>query len=721
MPPPLPWLPRGVFRLLRPAVSLAPERSHARLEVEVELNGVSNGWTDLTPDLRTPLDITYGISSTGPLALVASTGRMAFSLANGETNSMALLGYYTPGHPNCRAGFRIGIRVRFGYQISATRWVKFVGWLDEVNPIAGKYRERQVMCAALDWMNEAASANPIIGIQSSKRSDQVLSVVQAAVARQPQSTNYDVGLSTFLYSLDSLDNESGSVLSELQRIAVSEGNGHIFIRGNTTAGGELRMENRTARFAFTPVATFNETMHGLTITQARSQIRNKVKVTTHPRRVGSVTTDVLFSDQAKPLIPVGATQVLGGDYTDPSNAQARIGGADMTPPVATTDYTMNTLITGAGTDLTASFLVSANYGGNSLEHTITNQSASAGYVTKRQARGRTIKDLDPVDTVVTDQNSINAYGETRFYYDMPYQDDAAVAITMANYVLSVWGTPRANEATVTWRPRTDADKAIAMGIEVGSPITLQETMTGINGPFFVNQVTLRAEEGDVLEFEWLCQLAVGVPFIQSRITSAVGTDQTSHTVTMPSGVVSGDLIISIISVDETPTITWPAGWTRLAELQNTTLTGTMSAAYRQADGTEGASITVTTSSAQESTHVTYRILGAQDVAIQPPEAAIATGTPAPVRPCPILTPTGGTKTYLWIAAVGLNTITPILNFQGTVPPNYGNTLLVNPTSDGWAEMSSDRSSRAASESPGNYTGPSSPGWVTITIGVHPKS
>lgn len=735
MPPPLPWFPRGVFRLPRPAaVSLAPERSHARLEVEAELNGQGNGWTDLTPDLQLDpaLEVSYGIPDTGPLALVASAGHMNFTLNNSEANSAMLLGYYTPGHPNCRTGFRIGIRVRFRYLVNGTTYYKFVGWLDEVEPLTGRYGQRKALCVALDWMNELSTANPIIGIQASRRPDEVLSVLQASIARQPVSTNYDVGVSTFPYALDSLDNENGSALSEAQRIAQSEGNGHIFIRGNTTAGGELRMENRTARFAFTPIASFNETMTGLQIRQERNQVRNKVKVTTHPRRVGSVTTDVLFSDQGKPPIPAAATQVLSGDYTDPTAPSERIGGADMMAPVATTDYTANTLASGAGTDLTANFVVTALYGGNSLEHTITNQSSSAGFVTKRQARGRTIKDLDPVDTTVTDQASINLYGETRFFYDMPYQDDQSVAATMANYVLSVWGLPLPSEATVTWRPRTDADKATAMSIEVGSPITLVETMTGINGPFFVNQVNLHCEEADVLEFQWLCQLAVSVPVVQAKATSEVSTDQTSHTVSLPSGIASGDLLISAFMVDDVPSVTWPAGWTAFVtgdaqdSFADPTSHGRASIAYRQADGTEGSTITVTTGAAQQSMHITYRIRGAADPAIQPPQGGMQTGPVIPsadtVVECPLLTPTGGVKNYLWLA-VGTVNDAGFPRTLNSVPAGYGNTTFIKPVGgDSWDLMIAERNLRAASEDPGTFSVQGYLAqWIGFTIAIHPKT
>ena len=733
MPPPLPWYPPGVFRRTEYAVSLAPERAHARLEIEAELNGVGNGWTDLTPDLRTEptQETSYGITSTGPLALTASTGHMNFTLANGETNSAGLVGYYTLGHANCRSGWRIGIRVRWRYQLpgSATVYYKFQGWLDEVSPTAGRHRERKVECVALDYMNELAEANPIIAIQSSKRPDQILAVLQGALVRQPYSTNYDTGASTFLYALDSLDNESGSALSEMQRIAVSEGNGHIYVKGNTTGGGEFRFENRSRRFSWTSVATFNETMHGLTITEGRNQIRNKVKTTTHPRRVGTVTTDVLFSDQGKPLIASGATQVLSGDYTDPSNRAERIGGADMTTPVSGTDYVANTAADGSGTNLTANFVVTANYGGNSLEHTITNQSGSAGYLTTRQARGRTIKDLDPVDTVITDSASIALYGETRFYYDMPYQDDVGVASTIGSYTLARYAQPAPSEVTVTYRALDDARLAIALPIEVGDPITLVEPVAGINGDYFVQQVTMRCITDDAIEFEWLCERATALPFVQSRTTSAVTTNETSHTVNMPSGIQSGDLLLVVFTVDDTgpgpgtALPVFPAGWTKFAEQHDTISPEalTIAMAYRLADGTEGSTITVTTSVAQESTAATFRITGAENPSIQPPEATFGfTNLATTDVRLPSLTPTGGVKNYLWFGVGGIS-IQGGASVGYTLPSGYGNSQFQLANLDGWSTLTCERLNRTATETPGSITLASARRWMSALIAVPPKT
>ena len=84
------------------------------ITVEVELDGVDAGWTDISDDVLPPVHGTYGILGNGPTDRVAGTGTMTFTLNNSVSNSGGLAGYYSPGHTNCLSGFEAGIGVRLG-------------------------------------------------------------------------------------------------------------------------------------------------------------------------------------------------------------------------------------------------------------------------------------------------------------------------------------------------------------------------------------------------------------------------------------------------------------------------------------------------------------------------------------------------------------------------------------------------------------------------------
>ncbi len=709
------------------------QQTHGTLEMQAELSGPGNGYVDIAADVqRIPsITIDYGIAGAGPTDLVAGTGRMTFALNNGLGNSANLLGYYSPDHANCRSGWGLGIGVRLVYRLAGVTYYKGLGTVDSIDPISGRYGERKVLVTVVDWMDEAAIYRPNVVTQLSKRVDEIATTLVAAVPRQPKATSFGTGVSTFTYALDTDLNEADPVLTVLQRLAQSE-YGRFYIAGDTNTGGVLTFEPRTARFIPTSVATFNDTMISLSAPRDRTLVINRVKATTHPRTVGTVTTDILFTlAQTSPTsihsVAPGVATVIEGDYTDPTNRAARIGGTDMTPPVATTDYTMNTSATGAGTDLTASFFVAAEYGSNRVKYTITNTSSFTGFITKLQARGRYLFDYTPVDNISTDMASIALYGQRELALDMPYESTVAAAGTVGDYVLGVWATPSAVASAMPLVPPTNTDLATMIAREPGHAVTITETVTGISSVYFINHVSMRFEDFQTIYFEWVMQKALNIPVVQARTSSEQVAAATSHTVSLPTGIVAGDLLISVFMVDNQPTITWPAGYTEFATASSFTLTGKASIAYRKADGTEGSTITVTTDTAQVSTAVTYRIRGAEDPAVRAPEATSNTAPLIPALPtladCPSLTPTGGTKNYLWLTvATDHNTIPGVIGLSG-LPPGYGNTTyIVNTAVHGWCIAVSERSHRTATEDPGNYSFDTYfSGWIAFTIAIHPKA
>lgn len=130
----------------------------------------------------------------------------------------------------------------------------------------------------------------------------------------------------------------------------------------------------------------------------------------------------------------------------------------------------------------------------------------------------------------------------------------------------------------------------------------------------------------------------------SQEDSAVST----HTVSLPSGITSGDLLlVGFGHATDTETPVFPAGWSLIVETDNAG-GGTEGLAIhmRRADGTEGSTITVTTTGTTRSTHVALRISG--DDTGTTPETSSAIANNAPPNP-PSLTPTGGAKDYLWLA------------------------------------------------------------------------
>jgi prophage tail gpP-like protein len=207
------------------------------------------------------------------------------------------------------------------------------------------------------------------------------------------------------------------------------------------------------------------------------------------------------------------------------------------------------------------------------------------------------------------------------------------------------------------------------------------------------------------------------PLVESYALSVESTDTTTHTVTAPDGTVSGDLLLLISGCDgNVPTITEPSGFTQL--VHQTTASGTLNISYKQAGGSEPGTYSVGTSASEESAHIIYRISGAQDPSTQAPEiSSLALSVDANPDPN-IVTPTGGAKNYLWLAAFWNAD-----DATGTAKPtDYSNFLTINsggadPTNIGAAEYTNN----AASENPGAFTISASKLWSAFTIAIHPLS
>ena len=220
------------------------------------------------------------------------------------------------------------------------------------------------------------------------------------------------------------------------------------------------------------------------------------------------------------------------------------------------------------------------------------------------------------------------------------------------------------------------------------------------------------------------------PSVDSRNTSSQGSNSTSHTVNLPSGITSGKLLIvkfgyavTSNSVDLTGT-----GFTAITNgaVENTGgSTEGIFTAYRWTDGSEGSTISIATGTATRSNHQSLLISGAQNPSTQAPEAQTSTVNNLPPDP-PSLTPTGGAKDYLWIAC-GSQARSDVDHDLTGAPSSYSNlnaSATTGGTGAGWSTgATAERQLNASSENPGAFT--STNGIIgesaAVTIAIHPTT
>lgn len=211
------------------------------------------------------------------------------------------------------------------------------------------------------------------------------------------------------------------------------------------------------------------------------------------------------------------------------------------------------------------------------------------------------------------------------------------------------------------------------------------------------------------------------PVVEGTAETAVTTAGTSHAITLPASIASTDLVLITSSIGSTAaTFNALTDWTEIAD-ENAAI-GLKIIWYSGAGVPSNP--TFTSSASTRSATIAWRISGA-DKTITPEIGTVATGTSATPDP-PAVTPTGGSKDYLFIAIAGMAGEEADDDTWGNTPPtNY----LPSPplqkacgtvgTNLGGLIVAASRQLTASTDNPGTFGVDVSAAWRAQTIAVHP--
>lgn len=216
------------------------------------------------------------------------------------------------------------------------------------------------------------------------------------------------------------------------------------------------------------------------------------------------------------------------------------------------------------------------------------------------------------------------------------------------------------------------------------------------------------------------------PVVEGRASSGESSAVTSHTVSLPASIAAGELLLIFWgheAADGGPDqVTDPSGWTRYKAMETLETNDNAGIAWwREATGSEGASVTVSTGSdSMKSSHSSYRISGAEDPDTQPPETSTGqTGnSDTASHTGDALSPTGGSKEYLWIAWEFENGGTP------GAPSGYTNRVgnSSGQPSANSASHTAEDTLEAATEDAGDWgVKGTNKNWGAVMVAVHPAS
>lgn len=200
--------------------------------------------------------------------------------------------------------------------------------------------------------------------------------------------------------------------------------------------------------------------------------------------------------------------------------------------------------------------------------------------------------------------------------------------------------------------------------------------------------------------------AADVP-ISFSITTDSGdvSNVNTHPVTLPS-VTSANRLVIFGCASSSTSHTWPAGWNEIID------SNVAAGAWRDCDGSEGASINVTSSGSSRMGWVIYKFTGAAS-GIAPEVSTVASSAGSTTPDPNSLSPSWGNANAVWIAFAVMNSGTSVFN---GFPSGYTNTGTVDPSGSGQLAYAS-KTLQASSENPGAFSLDASQPWEAYTIAV----
>ena len=519
---------------------------------------IGSTWTDLSLDVvGESVKASWGIAGAAPGDRIADPGTLQFDLDNSDGPGTPsgvpgdhVRGFYTPKHPDCMVGFEIGAEVRLVLvdPLLGSR-VRWIGTVETATPKPGVEDPRTVV-SCVDWMEEAARAKlKGIAVQTSIQSDALFSLLVASMDRQPpDGVRSGTGSDIYPYALDNTQDESSRILSELQKIAMSE-IGLVYVTAGQLVfeGRKMRGSAGSVRFAYDA-----DRIKDAVIEYARDSILNRVQVSIHPRRVDPAATAVLFNLGSSQQIMRMTALVLDCPYRDPNQQAQRVGGMDLVTPAITTDYLFNSQADGLGTNLSSQLTVTyvGTPGGNTATVRAYNNGPLDGYLIMLKLRGRGLYDFEPVLSDLQDDDSIAAYGENPLPYDMPYQSSPANAVDTAQFLLARNKDSVVRCSSLTFNAEWD-DDARYQGFyaDVSDRVSVTLPEAGLDAvQYFINGISLDIPISGPMTVTFMLSLPVDTS--QFWLLGVAGRSELDFTTVLGYGLFAAGWILGTSTLDD---------------------------------------------------------------------------------------------------------------------------------------------------------------------------
>jgi hypothetical protein len=248
--------------------------------------------------------------------------------------------------------------------------------------------------------------------------------------------------------------------------------GRIFIK-NT---GEFGFKNKFATDA--PVATITDADYiydSLDVTVPWETQRNIVTIYARPRT--KLASQVIWNIPTATPLTANTEYIFWPDF---KYGDASVPAKNVIAPVPTTDFDVNTLEDGTGTDLTSSLTVVMETFANKCKLTLTLAGVD-GYLRTMSVRGEPIVNTSAVtmraSSILPNQDNLE------FVLDTPWIQSVARATSYVDYLLSYFIQPK-QYITLTLKPNS----ALQFGIDLGDTVRMASTLLGVNSYYGVSYI-----------------------------------------------------------------------------------------------------------------------------------------------------------------------------------------------------------------------------------------
>jgi hypothetical protein len=464
---------------------------------------------------------------------LAGVGTLTLTVINTD-------GRFDPDSASPLSGWGKGTIIEMRVLYTERTFKRARGHIDSIVPNDISKADKTCTVTLLDFMDYIYNM-PLTAplIQTNKTGDVAVNALIAALPIQPQATSIQTGSYTYPAIFDTATTKT-KMSTELEKIVNSEGS-YFYIRCDPTYGETLVWENALIRNGLVTARQLPETLADSKFLQdhdikylvdhlgrrlkaneacncvlgdninsqdrSNGDVINKATITAYPKKPDT-SNQVLFRLDSPMLLGSGETKTFKGRYTNPAvTTSTQVNAVQSSMSVTT--KTMNTLIDGTGTDLSANLIATAVFYSSYPEWTVYNSSSYAGYITVLTASGLGIYQDNPIEFSVEDALSQagnatqNGYGVKEYTIDQQYQRDIAPGTQLISGILEENKQPFTKWNSVSFIASTDELMIAFLNVDIGDMIQITNSDLNTDSYFFIQGIEFTISKGDSITFTWI--------------------------------------------------------------------------------------------------------------------------------------------------------------------------------------------------------------------------